>query len=55
VTAPTVTALSVARITPLAPAYYLGHPAQQWVEALHPNRRPHQLPIRVAEPAAAAA
>jgi hypothetical protein len=27
------------RISPLAPAYYLGRPAHVWVEALGPRRR----------------
>jgi hypothetical protein len=27
------------RISPLAPAYYLGRPAQVWFEALRPHRR----------------
>jgi len=28
------------RISPLAPAYYLGRPAHVWFEALRPKRRP---------------
>ena len=32
------------RISPLAPAYYLGRPAQMWFEALRPRRRGTSLP-----------
>jgi hypothetical protein len=40
VVSPTIPQASWQRISPLAPAYYLGRPAHVWFEALRPKRRP---------------
>jgi hypothetical protein len=51
-TNPTYVARPRVRISPLAPGYYMGHPAHVWIEACRPGRRTNGASYVVRPPTA---